>query len=270
MAVKAPILLLAATLAAAPSLVQAQTDTANTDVYGPALTAAPVAAESQFVYLATINYLLDGVTPDFRAALADISATALTKEDAARDVANLDQQLNDPIMLQADPASIVAIARDLIEAGSANAEDLGNALDDMAQASPQLKDERLTLAIMENGVRFRAALIEALYATDLRQLSQAQQAAIEAYSGSTFDLRGGMEVMQFDIALGDVTDEALDLQRSAFAALQRGMIDEIDPYSFEEAGKRSRQMSEQARASVAAEMRSMYLQLLLIAAVIIN
>ncbi|MEM7570697.1 MAG: hypothetical protein AAF337_12960 [Pseudomonadota bacterium] len=260
----------AAALCLGAASAAAQQQEVSTDVYGPALTAAPVTAESQYVYLATINHLLEGATPDLISALDAISETALTKDTAARNTADLDMQLTNPILMQADPAAIVAIGRDLIKAGQANAQDLDATLEAMRAADPKLTDERLALGIMENGVRFRAALIQAFYSTDVRQLSQAEQRALEAYSNATLELRGGMEVMQFDIALGEVTDEALDLQRSAFAALQRGIIDEIDPYSFEEDAKRARQMTEQARASVAAEMRSMYLQLLLIAAVIIN
>lgn len=267
MAVKTSIAITAAMLASCWS-AQAVADEAPT----PRETAisAPVAAESQYVYLATVSHLLDGATPQFRAALAAVSETALSKKDAARDMSALEKQLNDPIMLQADPASIVAIGRDLIEAGTENQAALTEALQTMRQASPQLDNEELNLAIMENGVRFRAALIQALYATDLRQLSMQHQAAIEAYGSATYDLRSEMEVRQFDLALGVMTDDAIDLQRSAFAALQRGMIDELDPYSFEEDGKRAKQMSEQGRTAVAGEMRNMYMQLLLLAAIMLN
>ncbi|MEM1020721.1 MAG: hypothetical protein AAGJ09_09575 [Pseudomonadota bacterium] len=246
-----------------PSIAAAQS---ATDVYGPAIASAPIPAESQYVYLATVSHLLEGVTPAYLEALKTISGTALSEDQAAaQDIDALQSQMSDPILLQADPAAIVGIGYTLISAGEQRRNELKTALADMEVSQPSLTNPNVQLAILENGVRFRAALAQAVYATEVRDLSREQQGAIETYSDATYQLRDGMELMQFDIALGEVTDEAIDLQRSAFAALQRGIIDEIDPYSFEEDGKRARQMSAQGRAGILGEMRNMYLFVLLIA-----
>lgn len=224
--------------------------------------------DAQYIYLATTQHLIEGVTPDLLDGLRAISRTALTQYAAPQNADALDKQLNDPILLQADPAAIVGMATEVIELGMDRRDDIDTALSALEKSQPQFTAPPLTLAILENGVRFRFALAQALYSVDLRELPRPQQDAVERYIEGTYDLRDEMEILEFEVAVDGMTDEAIAQQTSAYAALQRGIIAEIDPYSFEADAKRARQMSEQAKAGIAAEMRSMYMQLLLLVAVV--
>lgn len=227
-------------------------------------TAAATIVEEQYAYLATLQHLVKDVTPDMLDALRAISRTAMTRQAATKSIESLDAKLNDPLLLQADPAAIVAIATGVIEMGIDRQADIETALEEIVKDQPGLLDPSLQLAILENGVRFRFALAQAMYAVDLRDLPRPQQAAAALYSEGTYDLRDEMEVLDFEIAVDGMTDTALTDQSVAFAALQRGMLDEIDPYSFEADAQRAKQMSDQARRSIATEMRNMYLQLALL------
>lgn len=247
-----------------PAVFAAESAPARPAALAPAQTAA---LDAQYIYLATTRHLIEGVTPDLLDGLRAVSRTAITRYSAPQNTDSLDKKLNDPILLQADPAAIVGMATSVIELGIDRGDDIEAALSAIEDSQPQFASLPLALAILENGVRFRFALAQALYAVDLRELPRPQQDAVERYIEGTYDLRDEMEVLEFEIAVDGMTDEAIDQQSSAYAALQRGIIAEIDPYSFEADAKRARQMSEQARAGIAAEMRGMYLQLLLLVAI---
>jgi hypothetical protein len=242
----------------------AQTPQQKTQPQQAAQQSQATSLEEQYVYLATIQHLVKDVSPDMLDALRAISRTAMTRQSATKSVESLDAKLNDPLLLQADPASIVAIATGVIEMGLDRQEDIQTAMTALEKERPEFLNPSLQLAVLENGVRFRFALAQAMYAVDLRELPRPQQAAAELYGEGTYALRDEMEVLDFEIAVDGMADDAIGEQRTAFAALQRGIIDEIDPYSFEEDAKRASQMSAQSRRSIAMEMRNMYLQIALL------
>lgn len=243
--------------------MQAVAEPALTTSDAPNYMAQDTSVEDQYIYLSTLQYLSENASPEFLDAMGTIGGTALTSDDAAAGtLSGVDTRLSDPLLLQADPASIVAMAQSLFTLETRSEAELSAHLDTLETETPALAEDALQLAILENGVRFRFALAQALYAADLKALPRGQQDAIEQYIEGTYDLRDDMELLAFDIDVDGLAQEALEQYRSAYAALERGVRMDLDPYSFEEDGERAARMTEAAGEGIAGGMRAMYLQLI--------
>lgn len=198
---------------------------------------------SRYQFYRLIQDMSRGMTGDVRAAV-DAYGEGTVPADAP--VMDTIEQITNPVLRQAAPATTVAQLSHLIGFGTECADFIDGQVTGLAAADPSLNEPEFNLAIGQDALFLRQILLDSLYRLGADSDPQ-HGAVIAAYQRGLVSLRDDMEFAAFDaelaeleaLAMGDLGDR-LDV---ANASVNDGMYDD----STTSAVRLAKDMSDAAR-----------------------